>query len=97
MSCMIAQLRVAHSLALASTTHSCAWPGGAGAHSGGSKLPSPRYRYPLARTGASRCKHKRGASQPHTNTTVRSGCVLPGVLPAHIWSSSDASCGQPRT
>ncbi|KAI0265766.1 hypothetical protein BGY98DRAFT_1033075 [Russula aff. rugulosa BPL654] len=29
-------------------TRSCAWPGSAGTYSGITKLPSPRYRYPLA-------------------------------------------------
>src|SRR6266436_10058353 len=47
--------------ALTSTTHSCTWPGGAGAHSGVTKLPSPRDRLSLS-AGASRRKRKSGAS-----------------------------------
>ncbi|KAI0279999.1 hypothetical protein BGY98DRAFT_1061125, partial [Russula aff. rugulosa BPL654] len=32
-----------------------------------------------------------------TLTTIRSGCVLPCLSPAHVWSNSDTCCGQPCT
>ena len=31
-----------------------------------------------------------------SHLNIRRECVLPGVLPAHVWSSSDASCDAPQ-
>jgi len=80
-------------LAVTLTTRSCAWPGAASAHSGVTiKLASPGspgYCFPLALALPVAIVN---VADPFHTPTPPSEVIanFPGVLPAHVWSSSDA-------